>query len=144
MNKNPFQAKDIEPGDENIYENSPRNMLVSYLGLPDDWRENKAQQKQWEADAPMRMGMGAMGTIGAVGAAENTLVKGAGNLFSKLGRVEAPAIQNIGTAEAVHGIEKAAASEAMEKAGQLAQKGTERFKQLFQQFKNEAMKNGGA
>lgn len=135
---------DIQPGDENIYSDSPRNKLVSFLGLPDDWRMNRAQEKQWEVDAPMRMGMGAMGTIGAAGAAENTLAKGAGNIFNKLGKVEAPVIQNVGAAEAVHGIEKAAATEAMEKAGQIAQKGTERFKQLFQQFKNEAMKKGGA
>lgn len=137
---------DIQPGDENMYSDSPRNKLVSFLGLPDDWRMNRAQEKQWETDAPMRMGMGAMGTLGAVGNAENMVAKGAGNIFNRLGKVEAPAIQNIGAANAVHNIEKSAAVEAMEKAGQMVDKALEpgRFKQLFQQFKNEAMKKGGA
>lgn len=56
----------IMPGDENIYRSNPRNFLVDKLGLPDSWRQSRADEKQYLKDFPMIAGMGTVGSVGEV------------------------------------------------------------------------------
>lgn len=57
----------VQPGDESIYPNSPRNLVVNGLGLPDSWMQSAADQKQYFQNLPAQMGAGTLGTLGRVG-----------------------------------------------------------------------------
>lgn len=67
---------DVRPGDENTPANSLRNALIDKLGLPEQYMESTADQKQAYKDLPASMGMGAMGTVRGIGTqAEQALSK---------------------------------------------------------------------
>lgn len=114
----------ILPEDENVKANNLRNSLVSYLGLPDSWQMSRADEKRYNENLPMMMGMGAMGTVGS--------------------KAVAPAIENMAAAKGIHEIEKQATQKALEEASQVAEKGSELFKNTFYQLKNKFMKESGA
>lgn len=59
---------EVRPGDETQPANNLRNLVIDKLGLPQEWTQTVAEEKQHIKDLPMNMGMSG-GTIGKSSAA---------------------------------------------------------------------------
>jgi hypothetical protein len=53
----------ITPEDEKTPAKNTRNNFIDTFGLPEGWKMSAADEKRYVADAPMNMGLGAMGSI---------------------------------------------------------------------------------
>lgn len=56
----------VRPEDENTYPSSPRNLAVEHLGLPENWRMSRADEKIHNQELPQMMGSGTVGSVGKV------------------------------------------------------------------------------
>lgn len=86
--------QEITQEDEISYKNSPRNLAVQALGLPESFRMSEADSKRWDNESSERIADSAMG-MGSIGKIAKPLaIKGltsAASEMSQLGNVAFPA-----------------------------------------------------
>lgn len=60
----------VSASDETTFPNSPRNAVVSALGMPQSWQNSRADEKRYYQNLPEQMGTAAAGTVKDLGAKE--------------------------------------------------------------------------
>lgn len=96
---------EVRPGDNQVMASNGRNWLVNTLGLPTEWRQTVADEKQYLANLPAQMGSGAMGSIRNATNAAQALQQAAPSAFGKVA-IPTRGTQTVGSVKVTEAVPK--------------------------------------